>query len=86
MGNGEGSGMKVWNQCSACGADFTSVELFDRHRVGTHEYLFAPERPDGRRCLTVEEMTGRGWEQNDRGRWLDPARAERARARFAEAA
>ena len=29
------------NACTACGEDFGSVELFDRHRVGRHAYSFA---------------------------------------------
>lgn len=50
------------NQCVVCGSDFTSIEYFDRHRVGKHEYTFAegmrmtPSREDGRRCLDEEEM------------------------------
>jgi hypothetical protein len=67
------------NACAACGADFTSLELFDRHRAGRHE-------PDGRRCLSTEEMKMNGWERDSRGRWKDPARAMRARRKFAVAA
>jgi hypothetical protein len=67
------------NGCSGCGQDFTSVELFDRHHVGSFE-------PLERRCLTIEEMRSKGWQQDVRGRWMDPARAERARRTFAEAA
>ena len=26
------------NQCGACRADFSSLEIFDRHRVGECEY------------------------------------------------
>jgi hypothetical protein len=54
------------NQCSLCEADFTSVEYFDQHRVGTHEYTFAegmrmePPREDGRRCLDEQEMAAVG--------------------------
>jgi len=67
------------NQCAPCGADFTSLELFDRHRIGRHD-------PDGRCCLTFAEMTAKGWRVDGRGRWKDPARAMRARHRFAVAA
>jgi hypothetical protein len=74
------------NLCSACGADFTSVELFDRHRVGVHERDHSLERPDGRRCLSLLEMQAKGWQKDLRGRWLDPVRAGRARATFADAA
>jgi hypothetical protein len=67
------------NDCTACGAHFTSLELFDRHRVGRHD-------PDERRCLTVAEMKAKGWRVDGRGRWTDPARATRAQRRFAIAA
>lgn len=69
------------NVCGACGSDFTSVDLFDRHRVGKHE-LDYPEHADGRRCLTVEEVTAKGWARNERGRWQDPTEVERAREGF----
>jgi hypothetical protein len=54
------------NLCAACGQDFGSVELFDRHRVGRHAYTFseglamAPAREDGRRCLDEQEMQDAG--------------------------
>lgn len=70
------------NLC-CCGEDFNSVELFDRHRVGTHAFTFLeglrldPPREDGRRCLDAAEMRELGWRLNGRGRWIDPARAFR---------
>jgi hypothetical protein len=71
------------NLCCACGQDFNSVGLFDRHRVGRHAYDFAEGLEfgveDGRRCLDTEEMRDAGWRLNTRGRWIDPARAARAR-------
>jgi hypothetical protein len=73
--------------CCACGQDFNSVGLFDRHRVGRHAYSFAeglnmdPPREDGRRCLDIAEMAGAGWRLNGRGRWIDPARDPRGRLR-----
>jgi hypothetical protein len=71
------------NRCTACGEDFGSVELFDRHRVGRHAYKFAEglqlDREDGRRCLDVDEMEEVGWCLNGRGRWIDPARDPRGR-------
>jgi len=70
------------NLCRGCGQDFSSVRTFDRHRVGKHEYLASDERPDGRRCLTIEEMEEIGWEQDVRARWFDPAEVQRARASF----
>jgi hypothetical protein len=45
-----------------------------------------PPREDGRRCLSVDEMVGEGWQLNERGRWADPARAKQVRERFAAAA
>jgi len=80
------------NLCSGCGSDFTSLELFDAHRVGRHEYTYSegvkmePIREDGRRCLARWEMTERGWVQDMYGRWLNPARAQRARDTFRRAA
>ena len=69
---------KPLHGCSSCRQDFTSTTLFDRHRVGVHEHTLEqglrldPPREDGRRCLDTNEMTAKGWELNDRGRWLDP--------------
>ena len=53
--------------CTDCGRDFSGDRMFDRHRVGRHEYTFAqgmrkvPSREDGRRCLDADEMLERGW-------------------------
>jgi hypothetical protein len=73
------------NLCCACGEDFGSVELFDRHRVGRHAYSFAEGLEqgveDGRRCLGTDEMNERGWRRNGRGRWFDPSRDPRSRLR-----
>jgi hypothetical protein len=77
------------NLCRSCGQDFNSVELFDRHRVGVHAYTYSegiamvPMREDGRRCLSLDEMTERGWRVDKHGRWLDPERASRAVRAFA---
>ena len=73
------------DQCGACGADFSSVVLFDQHRVGRHE-LDYPEHKNGRRCLSEAEMIGRGWTRNQRGRWVDPKAAQRTREAFGVAA
>ena len=84
--------MNPLNQCGACSRDFTSVELFDAHRVGRHAFTLMeglemePMREDGRRCLDADEMTELGWVQDVKGRWLNPARVERARAAFDTAA
>lgn len=80
------------NGCRACGQDFAGLSYFEAHRVGRHDYTLSeglrmdPATEDGRRCLTVDEMTEKGWALNDRGRWFSPAAAERMRERFAEAA
>ena len=80
------------NQCGACGHDFTSLRLFDAHRVGRHEYTYAegvvmePMREDGRRCLSEPEMLAKGWQYDGKGRWNDPAASARARASFARLA
>jgi hypothetical protein len=85
-------GMPYWDvgrehplTVAACGEDFTSLELFDAHHVGDHA-LDWPEHEDGRRCLDVDEMTERGWLQDVLGRWLNPARSERAERAFKTAA
>jgi hypothetical protein len=80
------------NGCSGCGHDFTSTVLFDAHRVGLFMYTLAeglkldPPREDERRCLDSDEMRAKGWELNDRGRWIDPIRVQAARESFAKAA
>lgn len=50
-------------RCPACGEHFNSVSTFDRHRVGAYT---------ARRCLTVAEMTARGWNLNAGGFWMTP--------------
>jgi hypothetical protein len=77
--------LKTSNLCRSCGQDFSSVAAFDRHRTGTHEYLFAdglrldPPREDGRRCLAPEELLETGMEVYSKGRWrLVPSEAQRA--------
>jgi hypothetical protein len=61
------------NVCSSCRLDFASVAAFDAHRRGRHAYLWAPDQPNGRRCLTVDELVDRGWRQDTRGRWVTAA-------------
>jgi hypothetical protein len=70
---------KILNFCSACGQDFGGERAFSMHRVGSHQYDASTDRPDGRRCLTAEEMRGRGMYLNSFGRWSQPqnGRAER---------
>lgn len=59
--------------CSACLEMFGSTTAFDMHRVGKHAYLASPEQPDGRRCLTPEEMEAREMRKDVKGRWRSPA-------------
>jgi hypothetical protein len=60
-------GYPVAAYCTSCGCDFTGDALFERHRVGTHDYTYSegakmdPPREDGRRCLTRDEMREHGW-------------------------
>lgn len=71
------------NLCRTCNQDFTSVRLWDEHRVGKYapgDYQgeladWTPEQ--GRRCLSTEEMQKRGWTKNERGRWFDPSEVSR---------
>ena len=66
---------KPKNQCALCFLDFASSRAFDKHKVGVHAYTFAegmrlsPPRENGRRCLDVDEMRGKGFVQNAYGRW-----------------
>jgi hypothetical protein len=78
------------NVCRGCGLAFSSLEIFDRHRIGRHAYSYAdglnldPALEDGRRCLDENEMLARGWVRDGRGRWTDPARSGRAAERLAK--
>ena len=63
------------NLCSACRRDFASVAAFDKHRTGVHAYDFSLERPDGRRCMSEEEMLEAGMELDRKGRWSIPKTA-----------
>jgi hypothetical protein len=55
--------------CSACGAKFTSVVGFDKHRTGK----FTDEHPNyGRACLSETDISALGMRQDETGRWYDP--------------
>ena len=58
-------------QCASCGEAFTTVALFDRHRVG--KYAKPGQLKGTRRCLSAAEMAGKGWAQNQRGFWKGTA-------------
>jgi hypothetical protein len=51
--------------CADCGEDFGGTRLQARHRAGTKLH---------KRCLTPEEMTLKGWQMDEKGRWRDPSR------------
>lgn len=68
------------NLCRSCGEDFGSVSAFDAHRIGKHDYLYSDEHPDGRRCLSVEEMeSSERFTRNGRDRWSLAGHLEDAR-------
>lgn len=48
-------------QCSGCGKYFNSTAAFDKHRRG---------EMTARKCLTEQEMTGKGMERNSAGFWI----------------
>ncbi|CAB4121282.1 SprT-like zinc ribbon domain containing protein [uncultured Caudovirales phage] len=52
-------------RCGGCGEQFQRLSTFDRHRTGP--YI-------DRRCLTVVEMSAKGWRLNQAGRWIGQAR------------
>jgi hypothetical protein len=58
-------------QCSACGEYFNSSTAFDRHRVGSFQHRT-------RRCLSIPEMTARGFCKNPAGFWMTESRKARA--------
>lgn len=65
---------KIACLCTSCGEDFGGVTAFDLHRVGKHAYLHDAEHPDGRRCLSRDEMVERGLKLDKHGRWRAPGR------------
>jgi hypothetical protein len=65
---------KIVCLCTTCKEDFGGVTAFDLHRVGKHEYLFSEEHPDGRRCLSSEEMLEKKMKLDKYGRWRAPGR------------
>jgi hypothetical protein len=57
------------NECTSCGQVFASISAFDKHRIGKHDYLYSPERPDGRRCRAPAELGVLGMHKDSRQRW-----------------
>jgi|SRR5215831_2653901 len=82
-------GFGYLNGCETCHEDFSSVKMFDRHRIGRFEYTHSqglrsePPVEDGRRCLDEDEMRAKGWDRDERGRWADPAEIARTTRDFA---
>ena len=54
--------------CTECHQTFTGTTAGDRHRVGDHAVSIGSDR---RRCLSADEMRGKGMEQNARGQWTN---------------
>ena len=52
--------------CAYCHETFTGTTAGDMHRVGKHGVTAGPDR---RRCLTLEEMLGKGMTTDARGYW-----------------
>ena len=50
------------NQCGGCREYFNSNSAFELHRTGEHGV--------DRRCMTVDEMKGRGMDVNAAGFWV----------------
>lgn len=60
-GRTHGTSDRSGGHCSACHLSFRSQSAFDKHRTGPY---------DGqRRCLTPDEMEGKGWSLDDKGDW-----------------
>ena len=57
------------NQCQGCKQYFNSNYAFDKHRTGEHGV--------DRRCLTSEEMLGRGMSLNHANFWITETRDAR---------
>jgi hypothetical protein len=62
-------------QCTSCKECFNRERVFERHRIGVHGV--------NRGCLSVAEMTARGWYRNAAGFWImdSPDRAAFAQIR-----
>lgn len=59
--------------CRGCNEHFNSVYAFDRHRIWAS--------PTVQRCLTHEEMVGKGMTINSSGFWITkPRRKHRVKA------
>lgn len=59
------------NQCQSCKQYFNSNLAFDMHRTGKHGV--------DRRCMTTDEMTGKGMCLNAAGFWVSEPMPEHRR-------
>lgn len=55
-------------RCAACAECFSRERASERHRIGG--YAKPGELHGTRRCLTIAEMTLRGWQHNGDGDWI----------------
>ena len=82
-------GYPVLSYCTSCGCDFSGDSMFDRHRVGTHDYTYSeglrfdPPVEDGRRCLRRDEMIEKGWRPLT-DEEMRSSRRDRSRAGFGQ--
>ncbi len=72
MNNQQHKAPRELNFCATCGFDFGGIRAFDMHRVGTYEHPYDDQHPEGRRCLSAEEMLAQGMYINSYGRWSQP--------------
>ena len=68
------------NLCRACGLRFNSTEAFGKHRAGVFD-VAAPRY--GRRCLSADELTHKGFAPNADGFWRKIVGLENAPRRLA---
>jgi len=61
------------NQCPACEAYFSTVSVFDRHRVGRFGTGLNGSSPE-RRCENPSEMRFQGLQLDERGVWRGESR------------
>jgi hypothetical protein len=66
------------NECPTCGELFNSNGAFDAHRRGK----FGTSGPEGRRCLTADQMSAKGMVKTSRGFWARKLRGENAPGGF----
>lgn len=58
------------NQCQGCKSYFNSTFAFDKHRRGEHGL--------DRKCLSIDDMRGKGMSTNAAGFWITSTMSESA--------